>query len=338
MISCEHFFLVGGRESKDEATARIADIRNHHFDWRLLHVGDWSIVSATESGKGCGNTWPFCHGKLIPESLPMETVIEYSHRIVSGVDGLLILILTVWSWMAFKENKRVKVLGFLSLFFVVFQGILGALTVVFEGTFAKNFSLALHFGFSLISFASVILLTVYLFQLSKPGKKNGLMDMRNTLLAKWLWGLAAYTYIVVYTGALVRHSEATMGCGYSFPLCGPTVFPGFSSLAEIHLLHRYFAFLLFFLVLGTLIFILKKHRDRKDLVHGGWLAFLLITLQALSGAIIVWTGGKLMAELLHTTIISAFFAVLSYMCMQIGLPWSKKTHLPDVSTGVGQTS
>ncbi|MBA4548494.1 heme A synthase [Thermoactinomyces intermedius] len=302
----------------------------------MLAIG--AIVSATESGKGCGNTWPFCHGKLIPESLPMETVIEYSHRIVSGVDGLLILILTVWSWMAFKENKRVKVLGFLSLFFVVFQGVLGALTVVFEGTFAKNFSLALHFGFSLISFASVILLTVYLFQLSNPEKKNGLMDMRNTPLAKWLWGLAAYTYIVVYTGALVRHSEATMGCGYSFPLCGPTVFPGFSSLAEIHLLHRYFAFLLFFLVLGTLIFILKKHRDRKDLVRGGWLAFLLITLQALSGAIIVWTGGKLMAELLHTTIISGFFAVLSYMCMQIGLPWSKKTHLPDVSTEVGQTS
>ena len=302
----------------------------------MLLIG--AVVSATESGKGCGNTWPFCHGQLIPESLPMETVIEYGHRIVSGVDGLLILILTVWSWMTFKENKRVKILGFLSLFFVVFQGILGALTVVFEGSFAKHFSLALHFGFSLISFASVILLTVYLFQLSKPEKKNGLVDMRNTPLAKWLWGLAAYTYIVVYTGALVRHADATMGCGYSFPLCGSTILPGFSSLAEIHMLHRYFAYLLWGLVLGTLIFILRKYRDRKDLVRGSWLSFILITLQALSGAIIVWTGGKLMAELVHTTIISVFFAVLAYMCMQIGVPWRKKTHMPNVSMGVDHTS
>ena len=46
----------------------------------MLLIG--AVVSATESGKGCGNTWPFCHGQLIPESLPMEKVIEYGERIV----------------------------------------------------------------------------------------------------------------------------------------------------------------------------------------------------------------------------------------------------------------
>ncbi|MBA4600966.1 COX15/CtaA family protein [Thermoactinomyces mirandus] len=294
-----------------------------------------AIVSATESGKGCGNTWPFCHGQLIPSSLPVETVIEYGHRIVSGLDGLLILVLAVWSWMTFKDDRRVRILGFLSLFFVVFQGILGALTVVFEGPFSKQFSLALHFGFSLISFASVILLTVYLFQI--PGNKldRPVLGRRQKRLAKWIWGLAAYTYVVVYTGALVRHAEATMGCGYSFPFCGSVYLPDLSSLAGIHLLHRYFAFVLFFLVVGLFIFIWRKYRDRKDLVQGGLLALILIGLQAASGALVVWTGGKLILELIHTTIISGFFAVLSYMCMQIGFPWRKKTHFSKQSLKMG---
>lgn len=285
-----------------------------------------AIVSATESGKGCGNTWPFCHGQLIPSSLPVETVIEYGHRIVSGLDGLLILVLVVWSWMTFKENRRIKMLGFMSLFFVVFQGILGALTVVFEGPFAKQFMLALHFGFSLISFASVILLTVYLFQIPKNNQGNQVLARKHKRLAKWIWGLAAYTYVVVYTGALVRHAEATMGCGNSFPFCGSVYLPDLSSLAGIHLLHRYFAFLLFFLVCGMFMLIRRKYHDRKDLVRGSLLALILIILQAASGALIVWTGGKLIVELIHTTIISGFFAVLAYMCMQIGFPWRKKTY------------
>ncbi|MGA8941805.1 MAG: heme A synthase [Thermoactinomyces sp.] len=299
-----------------------------------------AIVSATESGKGCGNTWPFCHGQLIPSSLPVETVIEYGHRIVSALDGLLILILVVWSWLVFKEDRRVRILGFMSLFFVVFQGILGALTVVFEGPFSKDFSLALHFGFSLISFASVILLTVHLFQIPKLPKHNRerqTPSRKHKRLAKWIWGLAAYTYVVVYTGALVRHAEATMGCGYSFPFCGSVYWPNLQSLAGIHLLHRYFAFLLLFLVCGMFMIVWRKYRDRKDLVQGSLLALILIILQAASGALIVWTGGKLIMELVHTTIISGFFAVLAYMCMQIGFPWRKETYFSKQSINMGYT-
>ncbi|MBA4495684.1 heme A synthase [Paenactinomyces guangxiensis] len=288
-----------------------------------------AIVSKTGSGKGCGNSWPFCHGQLIPESLPIETVIEYSHRIVSGGVGFLILTLTVWAWLAYRENRRVKVLGFMSLFFVVLQGALGALTVVFEGSFAKTAALALHFGFSLISFASVVLLTVYLFQLSRETEGEGKTVTRNAPVSGRIrytvWGLAVYTYIVVYTGALVRHAEATMGCGFSFPLCGETYFPSFSSLAGIHMLHRYASITLWLCVLCFLVAVIRRYRAREDLLRGSWLAFILITIQALSGMITVFTGGQLMAALLHTTIISVFFSVLSYLCMQLGLPWKRES-------------
>lgn len=288
-----------------------------------------AVVTKTGSGKGCGNSWPFCHGQLIPESLPIETVFEYSHRIISGLDGTLILALAIWSWYLYRDDRKVKILGFLSLFFVIFQGILGALTVVFEGVFVKNLTLALHFGFSLISFASVILLTVYLFQLKK--RKSEPESMRQTISPAFhysVWGLVVYTYLVVYTGALVRHSHATMSCGYSFPLCENPIFPIVSSQAGIHMLHRIAGMSLWLLVFIVMIWVFRKYPTRMDLRRGMILSFILISLQAISGVITVWMGGQVLVALVHTTLISVFFAVLCYLCMQMGLPWTKKHQKP----------
>ncbi|SEN20415.1 COX15/CtaA family protein [Lihuaxuella thermophila] len=320
---------------KNYRLLRILALITSFGSYVMLLMG--AIVSKTGSGKGCGNSWPFCHGQLIPESLPIETVIEYSHRIVSGGVGFLILILTVWSWLAYRTNRRVKVLGFMSLFFVVLQGALGALTVVFEGAFAKKFALALHFGFSLISFASVVLLAICLFQLREGTAARVTQTEPKVSISKRLhyaiWGLAAYTYVVVYTGALVRHAQATMGCGYAFPLCGETYFPNLSSLAGIHMFHRYAAISLWLCVLGFLWVVIRRYKEREDLFKGSWIAFILITLQALSGIITVFTGGQLVAALVHTTIISIFFSALSYLCMQVGLPWKREQEESRPSAG-----
>lgn len=285
-----------------------------------------AIVSKTDSGDGCGTSWPFCHGQLIPESLPMDTVIEYSHRINSATVGLFIVILAFWAWRKFKENYHIKLFGFLSVFFVVFQGILGALTVTVRGLFAEDFWLALHFGFSLISFASVALLTVALFQQHKAERNLLLKRQEVGKSVTWfVWGLTVYTYLVVYTGALVRHAEATMGCGYAFPSCGTTVFPNLTTPAGIHMLHRYASIFLWLLTVVFLIWIYRQAKERKDLVNAAGLAVLLITLQAITGIITVKMGGQLIPALAHTTIISVYFSVLCYLCLQVGLPWKKKS-------------
>lgn len=289
---------------------RILAIITAFSSYIMLLMG--AIVTKTGSGKGCGNSWPFCHGQLIPESMPVSTVIEYSHRMVSGGVGFLILLLTIISWIKYKEDRRIKVLSFLSLFFVVLQGALGALTVVFTATFAKKAALALHFGFSLISFASVVLLTICLVQ--KP-HSTPLVSKR---LQFSVWVLLTYTYIVVYTGAFVRHTHATMGCGYEFPLCGNTYLPHLHSLAGIHLFHRYAAIVLWGLVFWFFIIMLTRFSKGSHLRNASILAFILITLQALSGVWTVFSGGQVLVALIHTTLISCFFAVFSYICMEIG--------------------
>lgn len=276
-----------------------------------------AIVSKTGSGKGCGNSWPFCHGQLIPQSLPIETVFEYSHRIISGGVGLLILILTVWCWLRFRQDRRIKLLSFLSLFFVIVQGALGAFTVVFEGAWTKKAALALHFGFSLISFASVVLLAIDLFQLE--GKKR-IRPTVNSRLQWSIWGLTVYAYLVVYTGAYVRHTQATMGCGYQVPFCGSTWLPDLHTLPGIQLLHRYAAFSLWLLVAILVYGVWRKYRHEQLLLRSAVWSFVWITLQAVSGAATVLAGGQVLFALVHTTIISIFFTVLCYLCLQVGWP------------------
>src|SRR5439155_6981769 len=114
------------------------------------------LVTTTGSGQGCGNSWPFCHGQIIPGVITIAGLIEYSHRVMAGADGFLVLILTICAWLMYRKDFRIKLFSFMSLLFVVLQGALGALTVVFEGTFALNWLLSIHFGLSLIAFASVI--------------------------------------------------------------------------------------------------------------------------------------------------------------------------------------
>ena len=282
------------------------------------------LVTNSGSGQGCGQSWPFCHGQIIPGTLTIAGVIEYSHRVMSSADGFLVLVLSIAAWLLYRRDFRVKLLSFLSLFFVVLQGALGALTVIYEGTFLLKWLLSIHFGLSLIAFASVILLTVRLFQLNKA-QQQGPENIRpiSQRMQLSIWGLVVYTYIIVYTGALVAHTGAVTGCGTQLPGCGSTYLPSFASLAGIQVLHRYVAALLWLLVLGFLIVVMRTQRDQRNIVRSAWWAFILITLQAASGMTAVLTQGQLLVSLVHTTLISIFFSVLCYLCMQFGWPWKR---------------
>ncbi|GAC1681808.1 MAG: heme A synthase [Ktedonobacteraceae bacterium] len=304
---------------------RILAIITSISSYVILVMG--SIVTNTGSGQGCGNSWPFCHGQIIPGTITIAGIIEYSHRVTSSVDGLLVLALTAGTWLLYRRDFRAKLFGFMSLFFVILQGALGALTVVYEGTYVKLWLLSVHFGLSLIALASVVLLTIRLYQLHGQSQQHHVEAHLNKKGLQYaLWGLATLTYIVVYTGALVEHAGAVAACGSQIVGCGTTYFPNLTSLAGIQVLHRYAASSLWLLVLAVLIVVVRNYSGRRDLVRGTWWAFSLITLQAISGMITVFTGGQLLATLLHITIISFFFSVLCYLCVQVGWPWRRNKY------------
>ncbi|EGK14162.1 heme A synthase [Kroppenstedtia eburnea] len=284
----------------------------------LLIVLMGALVTKTGSADGCGNTWPFCHGEIFPSYHTLELWIEYSHRIVSGLVGLIVVVASVGAWLLHKQNFTVKFLAFNSVFFIVLQGLLGAAAVIWGQSDAV---LALHFGFSLISFASVLLLAVVLIRINRQGpSRGGNASTVSRQLKYGIWGLAVYTYVVVYTGAYVRHTGSSLGCA-DWPLCGSKWVPDLFSQVGIQLTHRLLAGLLFLFAVWLWWAVRKKYPHRKDLNRGARWSLILTLLQVLTGGAIVLTKLELMVALAHATLVCLFFSAVCYLCMQVGPPW-----------------
>jgi heme A synthase len=100
--------------------------------YNLLVIAWGAFVRATGSGAGCGSHWPLCNGEVIPRPERIETMIEFGHRLSSGVDGLLVLALAVWAFRLFPRRHPVRPAAAWSLVFLVVEALIGAGLVRFE--------------------------------------------------------------------------------------------------------------------------------------------------------------------------------------------------------------
>lgn len=91
-----------------------------------------AVVRATGSGAGCGNHWPTCDGQVIPQAEDVQTVIEFSHRLTSGLSGVFVLILLAWTWRLKPVSKFLRWMAVLSFIFILIEGGLGAALVRLE--------------------------------------------------------------------------------------------------------------------------------------------------------------------------------------------------------------
>lgn len=188
-----------------------------------------SVVTKTESGLGCGNDWPLCHGKFVPAHT-LASMIEYSHRAVSGAAGLVSLAAFVAFWLYRKNRKDLQIYSLLALIFVMVQAVMGAMAVIYPTSSAV---MALHFGFSLIAFASSIMLVLGVRQ-EERGQVNAQSSDYAPSSARvskafrnLTWIATGYTYIVVYIGAYVSHTDSAGGCS-GWPLCNGQLVPELS--------------------------------------------------------------------------------------------------------------
>ncbi len=68
--------------------------------WNVLVILWGALVRATGSGAGCGNHWPLCNGEVIPLAPRVDTVIEFTHRCMTGGAAFAVLGLLVWTFQA----------------------------------------------------------------------------------------------------------------------------------------------------------------------------------------------------------------------------------------------
>ena len=276
-----------------------------------------TLVTTTGSGHGCGDSWPLCHGKFIPE-FAITTAIEFTHRMATAAVSVLVLATAfgvLWLW---RSRLELRLLAPLMALALLAEAGLGAALVLLP---PSPLLLAIHFGSSLILFGSVLLTALIVNGL------DGWDRLRDLPIAPGFrvlaFALAGYTYVVGYLGAYMRLRGADVAC-QGWPACNGQVFPGFVGFVGIAFTHRVAAFVLLAGTTWLFIWARSLRAERPDLYRGGFWALMAVIAQVFVGGLVALTHVAQYSQLLHAGLVALLFGALIYVCLQT-IPRPAKT-------------
>jgi len=285
------------------------------------------LVTNTDSGRGCGTDWPLCNGKFVP-AYTVESMVEYSHRMISGIVGLLVgaTYLVTHFWKPARHRENLLYAGG-ALLFTVMQAILGAMAVKWE---QSSIVMALHFGISLFAFTCTWLLYKLVKRQaaeqsgqavpSSQHRRPSAAASISTGLYKGVVAVIVYCYGVVYLGAFIRHTSSGGACE-GWPLCNGEIVPELSGSVAVAFAHRIAALLLLVFIAIVVFYVRKAAGAGSELASIGNKALILVVLQIFSGGLLSFTlsneDAYVFTGLLHTVIISALFSVLVLLAIRM---------------------
>lgn len=190
-----------------------------------LQIALGGLVRVSGSGLGCPD-WPLCHGRPYPPA-DAHAIIEYSHRAVGSVTGVLIIATVILAWVVWRNRRpMVAWLATASLIGIVGEGILGGVVVANE---LSSWLVVAHLGLAMIILGFLVAAAV----MAMP-PSNGVAEQGFRRLAAMAVGA---TYLLLLTGSTVVGSGADEAC-HSWPLCGAGFSPDFSGVNVFTMLHR----------------------------------------------------------------------------------------------------
>lgn len=148
-------------------TDQLPSLALRRFAWGVLAyfiaVILWGAVTrATGAGDGCGNHWPLCNGTVVQHSPSLDTLIEFTHRITSGISFFSVVGLMIWTFRTTVRGHLARATSVASVAFTLVEAVLGAFLVKL-GLTAQSQSplrapyLALHFTNTLLLVAALTL-------------------------------------------------------------------------------------------------------------------------------------------------------------------------------------
>lgn len=126
-----------------------------------------AYVRATGSGAGCGKKWPRCNGEVLGVGARAQTLIEFTHRITSGIALLMVACLVVWCWRVTSKRDWARYSVALAAAFLANEAVLGGALVLLDHvgqdkSAGRILFLCLHFGNTLLLLATLSLTAAWL--------------------------------------------------------------------------------------------------------------------------------------------------------------------------------
>jgi len=313
--NASHELIGTGVFNRDTARAAIPEtgrVSLARFAWLVVAynvaVIVWgAYVRATGSGAGCGSHWPLCNGEFLPTTPQTQTVIEFTHRVTSGVSLVLVAMLLIWCWRRTAKGSWPRYSAIAAAVLLFNEALLGALLVLVDHVGGLNrhathaLFLCLHFGNTLLLLAALALTASWL---SNRDRRFGFVRRPYQTIAAGL-GLVSVMVIGI-TGSLAS--------------LGDTIFPAdslrnavledFSSssptLLRLRVLHPIAA------VIGSLyvLWLLRVFWRKRE--RSTCMSLLLITLtgQIALGAMNVILLAPVWLQMTHLLVAEIFWILL----------------------------
>ena len=231
--------------------------------------------------RGCGDHWPLCNGTVMQHSASVDTIIEFVHRLTSGLSFFSVVALLAWTWAGTVRGHLARAAAVASVVFTLIEAMLGALLVKL-GLTAQSQSplrpayLALHLTNTLLLVAALTL-TAHLLSRSKG-------YLRGSIRLVAPFGTIVGIVVVMIVG--VTGSLAALG-DTLFPASslGLALAQDFSStsgwLVRWRWMHPTVAFLASILLIWLLIHAVRRGRNWDNRGLSALVLLLLATVYTL---------------------------------------------------------
>jgi heme A synthase len=232
-----------------------------------LQIALGGLVRVSGSGLGCPD-WPLCHGRPYPPA-DVHAIIEYSHRAVGSVTGVLIIGTVILAWVVYRTQRPlVAWLATASLIGIVGEGLLGGVVVVQE---LSSWLVLIHLGLAMMILGFLVATAVMSMPTSVGVKDRG--------FRRFAAAGAAATYVLLLTGSTVVASGADDSC-HAWPLCGNGFALSFGGVDGFTMLHRGSVLL----IGALLVYVLLKALRQPGLAAVATATLVVFAFQVAVGA------------------------------------------------------
>jgi heme a synthase len=279
------------------------------FSWTVLAytVGVilWgALVRATGSGAGCGSHWPLCDGEIVPRSPDAEMLIEYSHRVTSGIALLAVVALFVWTFRARPAGHPARRGASWSLFFMLTEAGVGAALVLFQlvadnESMARALFMAIHLlnTFILLAFMA---LTAWWLSGGAPIVLRGRGPE-----AFWLAAGALGLLLVGASGAIAALGDTLYPAGSLSEALAADLSPTSHLLIRLRVFHPAIAIVVGAALIGWAL--RTRYRTLPPTSHWATALALLIAVQLVAGFVNVLLLAPVWMQMLHLLIADAIW-------------------------------
>jgi heme a synthase len=270
------------------------------FAWAVLvynvAVVLWgAVVRATSSGAGCGDHWPLCNGVVVQTHPRLATLIELTHRMMSGVTVIAILLLLVWTFRKTVAGHLARITVVAAALLIFNEALLGALLVLLRLT-ADNRSptravyLSLHLANTLLLLGALALSAYFL----SGGEAFHRRSVRFMQLPLAITGLGAIL-LVGMSGTLAALSDTLFPATSVRAALAQDFANGSSWLQRLRFVHPVTAVIAGLFICWLLLRSVPRPAERK--LAGGVL--LLLALQCALGVADVALLAPLWMQITH---------------------------------------